>query len=485
MTTLFQSIKSNALIFMATTGASKNLPAYTTLLRIVLWQVLVFAVVKASSEPIDEFTLYGVLPNIVLLGNAVVAIVIVQRGRVWGASVYGVISQLIYVLLTIILKHELGLFEISIFAINIVITGLLFEERTLIAMVLFCLIVNTIGIYIIEPTLFEFQHLFHELLGHNALILYVALGVVVGFFSRNSRQMIAKIAANTALLQDQISQREQAERAAHQLNDELEIRVQQRTVELSVANKELESFAYSVSHDLRAPLRGIDGWSLALLEDFNDKLNDEGRGYLAQVRTETQRMSELIDDILELSRITRSEMRRETVDLSRVAEIIVDQLKNGAPTQRVEMSIQPRVIVTGDSHLLRQVLENLLSNAWKFTSKKELAHIEFGYKNDTFFVRDDGAGFDMTYANKLFVPFQRLHRASDYAGTGVGLAIVQRIIRRHGGKIWADSQIDVGTTFYFTMQTRESAKVMSLVKAAPPTRALLSPIMEKIMEKII
>ncbi len=230
----------------------------------------------------------------------------------------------------------------------------------------------------------------------------------------------------------------------------------ERTAQLESANKELEAFSYSVSHDLRSPLRGIDGWSLALLEDYGPILDEQGQSHIQKVRAEAQRMGGLIDDILKLSRITRAEMNKEDVDLSAIAETVAARLQETKPDNRqVEFAIQKGLTATGDPKLLDVALTNLLENAFKFTGKKQEARIEFGQTviegESAFFVRDNGAGFDMTYANKLFGVFQRMHRASEFPGTGVGLATVQRIINRHGGSIWAASEVGEGSTFYFTL----------------------------------
>jgi PAS domain S-box-containing protein len=225
--------------------------------------------------------------------------------------------------------------------------------------------------------------------------------------------------------------------------------------QLETANKELDAFSYSVSHDLRAPLRGIDGFSQALLEDYGDKLDAPGQDYLQRVRTAAQRMSALIDDLLNLSRVTRSEIRREKLDLSAVVRSIADELQRGTPTRNVTFVITDGLTVNGDSRLLRVAIENLLGNAWKYTSGHPCARIEFGLDQSNgqpaYFIRDDGAGFDPRYSDRLFGAFQRLHALTEFPGTGIGLATVQRIIRRHGGEIWADGAVEKGATFHFTL----------------------------------
>ena len=237
--------------------------------------------------------------------------------------------------------------------------------------------------------------------------------------------------------------------------EQTKVTLAERTEALQVANQELEAFSYSVSHDLRAPLRGIDGFSQALLEDHGDQLNEEGQDYLRRVRAASQRMGHLIDDLLQLSRISRSEMKEQRVDLSAVAREITADLHRTEPDRKAKMVIEDGLSVIGDSGVLRLVLENLLGNAWKFTSHHSSATIEFGVTQEdggeAYFVRDDGAGFDMAYADKLFGPFQRLHQAIEFPGNGIGLATVQRIINRHGGRVWAEGQVEKGVTFYFTL----------------------------------
>lgn len=221
-------------------------------------------------------------------------------------------------------------------------------------------------------------------------------------------------------------------------------------------NKELEAFSYSVSHDLRAPLRAIDGFSQALLEDYADRFDEQGRDYLQRVRAATQRMAQLIDDMLKLSRITRAEVSREEVDLSALAQEIVSELSLAQPDRKmVEFVIASGLRARGDSRLLRIALENLLGNAFKFTRTHPKARIEFGAiekdEKQVYFVQDDGVGFDMTYVDKLFGAFQRLHDTREFPGTGIGLAIVQRAILKHGGKVWAEGEVEKGSTFFFTV----------------------------------
>jgi light-regulated signal transduction histidine kinase (bacteriophytochrome) len=210
-----------------------------------------------------------------------------------------------------------------------------------------------------------------------------------------------------------------------------------------------------VSHDLRAPLRRIDSFSRAVLESQGDKLDDSGRKFLSRVREASQHMSQLIDDVLYLSRVTRAELREQEVNLSDLATLTLDQLQDGEPERVVERKIRPAVIVTGDGQLLRIAMKNLLENAWKFTSKESRPRIEFGVTHGSaepsYFVRDNGAGFDMAYAGRLFGPFQRLHPQHEFPGTGIGLATVQRIIHRHGGRVWAEGLVGQGATFHFTL----------------------------------
>jgi light-regulated signal transduction histidine kinase (bacteriophytochrome) len=240
------------------------------------------------------------------------------------------------------------------------------------------------------------------------------------------------------------------------LSEELEHRVQERTQELRAANAELEAFSYSVSHDLRAPLRAIDGFSQIVLSRYADKLDADGRHALERVRAGSERMEVLIESMLELSRLGRRSLEFRHVDLSSLAAEVVEELRAGEPERDVEVLIEPNVSAVGDKELLRVALQNLLGNAFKFTSPKPHARVQFGgtelHSGDAaIFVRDNGVGFDMNHADRLFLPFERLHSESEFSGTGIGLATVQRIIARHGGRVWAQGAIGDGATFYLTL----------------------------------
>ncbi|WP_437318544.1 sensor histidine kinase [Sorangium sp. So ce385] len=265
-----------------------------------------------------------------------------------------------------------------------------------------------------------------------------------------------------------ITEKRQAERALAQanealarLNAELETRVADRTTALQQANSELEAFSYSVSHDLRAPVRAVAGYCRILDEEYAGAFDEEGRDTLARALAAARRMGQLIDDLLALSRLTRAELRRERVDLSELARGVIGELRHRHPTRDVDVRIDDGLVDLCDPRLIRVVLENLLGNAWKFTSKSARAEIAFGLTQRAgagraYFVRDNGAGFDMEYADKLFGPFQRLHAASEFEGTGIGLAIVQRVIAKHGGRAWFDAAVGRGATLYFTLGTSSS-----------------------------
>jgi signal transduction histidine kinase len=281
------------------------------------------------------------------------------------------------------------------------------------------------------------------------------LAVTIFFLFRLRRSHRVLEAAN--------AQRERAEAEVRALNVSLEAQVGVRTSQLEAANRELESFSYSVSHDLRAPLRSVDGFSRALLEDYDHLLDDEGRDHLRRICAASRHMGCLIDDMLNLARVSRGEMQRTPVDLSALARGVADDLRKADPDRAIEFVIAPDLRATGDPRLLRVVLENLLQNASKFSSTRPAARIECGQTihngAPAYFVRDDGVGFDMAYAHKLFGAFQRLHTETEFPGTGIGLATVQRIVHRHGGSVWAESQLGRGATFYFTLpdQTARAA----------------------------
>jgi signal transduction histidine kinase len=260
-------------------------------------------------------------------------------------------------------------------------------------------------------------------------------------------------------LEHEVLSRRAAEDEVKRLNAGLEERVAQRTEQLEAANKELEAFAYSVSHDLRAPLRGIDGFGHALLEDYGDVLDEQGKDFLSRIRKATQHMGRLIDDMLKLSRLTRTEMRWTSVNVSEMAARVAAVLAEEHPERHVDVRIEPDIIVAGDPELLAVVVENLLDNAWKFSGQRDDATIEVrGASHESgeraFLVRDNGVGFDMAYAGKLFGAFQRLHRSEEFAGTGVGLATVQRVVNRHGGRAWAEAAVGEGATFYVALPAR-------------------------------
>lgn len=265
-----------------------------------------------------------------------------------------------------------------------------------------------------------------------------------------------RVVRSVGTVQD-ITQRIQIEKKVKKLNEKLERGVRQRTAELEATNRELEAFSYSVSHDLRAPLRTIKGYTQVLRDDFLSRLGSEERGYLDTILTTTIRMEQLIEALLKLSRVTRGEMTRVSLDLGVLAEMVALELKRSDPRRRVKFDIKKGLKIRGDLRLMKVALENLIGNAWKFSAGRRITRIEVGMKVDrgeqVFFVKDNGVGFSMKYADKLFTPFQRLHKTDEYKGTGIGLATVKRIIDRHGGTIWVTSQVKKGTTFYFTLGT--------------------------------
>jgi len=264
------------------------------------------------------------------------------------------------------------------------------------------------------------------------------------------------------ILTSDLTDKKLAEENLKRLNDELEKRVEERTEQLEILNKELEAFSYSASHDLRTPLRSIDGFSQALAEDYSERLDSFGKDYINRIRTSVKRMSVLIDDLLSLSKLSKSELSLIHFNLSEMISEVVNEFRNNEPERNVITFIQDNLVVYADSILIRTVIENLIGNAWKFTNKRTEAKIEFGSTiiNDekVFFIRDNGIGFDQLYSEKLFEVFQRLHSYQEFPGTGIGLAIVQRIITRHNGKVWAEGEVDKGATFYFTLHTKQKTE---------------------------
>jgi light-regulated signal transduction histidine kinase (bacteriophytochrome) len=251
-------------------------------------------------------------------------------------------------------------------------------------------------------------------------------------------------------------------REAARLLRRREAQLRERTAQLETANHELEAFSYSVSHDLRAPLRAIDGFSEALEQDCSDDLSDGGKDSLRRIRGAADRMGTLIDGLLNLARLTRVDLKRQPVDVSETASSILADLKHRSPRRRIDIDVETGLFTEADPELVQIALENLIDNAWKYTGRTSRPRIEIGAEAANgavrvFHVRDNGAGFDMAHANKLFGAFQRLHSNRDFEGTGIGLAIVQRIVTRHGGKIWAESSVNQGATFYFTLQPETRA----------------------------
>jgi light-regulated signal transduction histidine kinase (bacteriophytochrome) len=281
-------------------------------------------------------------------------------------------------------------------------------------------------------------------------------------FTEEKARMADTQRAALNILDDFDTEKRRVERVNIELGNEIAERARAQealrhaTAAAEGASRELEAFSYSVAHDLRAPLRSIDGFSQALLEDCADRLDADGRKYLKNVRDSAQQMGHLIDDLLDLSRVTRAELRREPVDLSGVARAVLARLREARPDREVSFLVEDGMVARADPRLLEIVLTNLLGNAWKFTGKRGFARIEFGTRAGetppVYFVRDNGAGFDGKYGDKLFGVFQRLHTAQEFEGTGIGLATVQRIVRRHGGRVWAEGEVDRGATFFFTLE---------------------------------
>ena len=297
---------------------------------------------------------------------------------------------------------------------------------------------------VLEPGIAKMRNFVWVSIGLGFLILY---GSLYAFVRNASGELIHRSKENERLYEETKIQLAERKRAEKELI--------KRTTQLETANKELEAFSYSVSHDLKAPLRAIDGFSRVLLEEYTDELDDEGKRYLNIVRDNTQKMGQLIEDLLALSRLGRKEMQVSRIDMAKLAKTVFDELKDANPGRNIQLEIKTLPPAYGDQAMIHQVLVNLISNAIKFTRFKENAVIEIGciarMNENVYYVKDNGVGFDMQYLNKLFGVFQRLHSAEDFEGTGVGLAIVQRIIYRHGGKVWAEGKVNEGATFYFNL----------------------------------
>ncbi len=314
-----------------------------------------------------------------------------------------------------------------------------------------------------------------------ATLTALALAAALSESGRAEAALRRKDEQHARLFTLNVTDRRRAEEEVRRLNAELEERVRSRTTQLEATNKELEAFCYSVSHDLRAPLRTIRGFGEVLLDLYAPQLDARGQEFLRRVCTASDQMDRLIDDLLKLSRVSRADLRFADIDLSAMANEIAQELANSDRSRSVDFVIAPGCIGQGDVRLVRQVMENLLRNAWKFTGKRPDARIEFGpapEAEDAFFVRDNGAGFDMTYAGKLFGVFQRLHNASEFPGTGVGLAIVQRIVHRHAGRVWATGKTGEGATFFFTLPAPEDSPKVTRSMSRPVAEALqLEPVL--------
>jgi light-regulated signal transduction histidine kinase (bacteriophytochrome) len=293
-------------------------------------------------------------------------------------------------------------------------------------------------------------------LGLAVIIALAGLLAIAMFFAVIARRRAKQAESANRRLEEEIRDRKRAEEEIRRLNANLERSVEVRTEQLADAIKQLEAFSYSVSHDLKAPLRAINGFSRALLEDYGPQLEDQARSYLNSIAKGADRMGQLINDLLAFSRLGRNKMASSTIDMNELAQSVFDELKFGAPERDIECSLRPLPPTRGDRAMIRQVLVNLLSNAIKFTGPAHTASIEIGcsgneLEQNTYFVKDNGAGFDMQYSEKLFGVFQRLHSTKEFEGTGVGLAIVQRIVQRHGGRVWAEGKVNEGATFHFTL----------------------------------
>lgn len=356
---------------------------------------------------------------------------------------------------------------------------LLYRKKDVFDPVVFWLVFFSVLLTIISELMFTTYisvYGLSNLIGHffkvaSFYVIYAAIiktglvkpyNVIFRKLKQSEKELEQKVRERTAELRQvneelelEIVERKKAEEEIRLLNLDLEQRVQERTIALESANRELEAFSYSASHDLKAPLRSLDGFSTALIEDYSDVVDERGKDYLERLRSASRRMSELIDGLLCLSSVSRSKLRKEVVDLSAMAQTVKDELSKEDPGRRVDFIIAPGLRANGDPSLLRTVLQNLLGNAWKFTAREPEPRVEFGVTEDSaeqvFFVSDNGAGFNMLYAGRLFAPFQRMHSQTDFPGSGIGLSTVQRIVTRHGGRIWAESEPGKGAVFYFTI----------------------------------
>ncbi len=304
-------------------------------------------------------------------------------------------------------------------------------------------------------------HLTLGFLGVAAILLLSLLLTAAILFALMARRRARETEAANRNLEREILDRKRAEEEVRRLNADLERRVAERTGQLHDAMKQLEAFSYSVSHDLKAPLRAISGYSRALLEDYGPQLEDEARGYLESIARGAERMGQLINDLLAFSKLGRKEMALAEVNMSELARTVFEEIRRAAPERKLECQLADLPPARGDRAMLHQVWVNLLSNAVKFTRQREHAVIEIGgssngSQQNTYYVKDNGAGFDMQYANKLFGVFQRLHSSEEFEGTGVGLAIVQRVVQRHGGRVWAEGKVNEGAAFYFTLPAEKT-----------------------------